>query len=131
MYTSCFANVRKMSEEQKANCVAVCRWLPKSVDMPQYLCVAPHPDILSDYKAGGSEEEYTKKYRKQLARLNPNEIGRLLDGKILLCYEKAEDFCHRHILASWLREHGWQCEEMKFHEQENPPKETLDQISLF
>lgn len=29
----------------------------------------------------------------------------------LLCYEKSDDFCHRHLLSKWLSEHGYSCSE--------------------
>lgn len=32
---------------------------------------------------------------------------------LLCCYEKPEDFCHRHILAEWFTFNGYNCEELK------------------
>ena len=32
----------------------------------------------------------------------------------LVCYEKPGDFCHRHLVADWLNEAGYQCEEYKY-----------------
>ena len=29
----------------------------------------------------------------------------------LICYEKPSDFCHRHLVAEWFRNHGHNCEE--------------------
>lgn len=29
----------------------------------------------------------------------------------LVCYEKPCDFCHRHLVADWLNEHGFKCKE--------------------
>ena len=31
----------------------------------------------------------------------------------LLCYEKPDDFCHRHLVSKWFNEHGYKCEEWK------------------
>lgn len=31
----------------------------------------------------------------------------------LLCYEKPEDFCHRHLVAEWLTKYGFLCSEYK------------------
>ena len=31
----------------------------------------------------------------------------------LICYEKSEDFCHRHLVAYWLKCNGYECEEYK------------------
>ena len=33
-------------------------------------------------------------------------VSGFTDGDVMLCYEKPSDFCHRHILAAWLTEHG-------------------------
>lgn len=29
----------------------------------------------------------------------------------LVCYERPQDFCHRHIVADWLRSNGIECNE--------------------
>ena len=55
-----------------------------------------------------SEEEntryYVEEYCKQvLAKLDPVEVYSDLKDKILLCYEKPNDFCHRHIVAAWIK----------------------------
>lgn len=54
-----------------------------------------------------SEEENNKYYiaayyNQVLKKLNPQEIYQQLDNSILLCYEKNNEFCHRHIVAAWL-----------------------------
>lgn len=41
-------------------------------------------------------------YNTVLSKLDPQEVYDELDGRILLCYEEPELFCHRHIVASWL-----------------------------
>ena len=43
-----------------------------------------------------------KYYETVLANLDPKEVYETLDGKILLCYEESEYFCHRHVVAEWL-----------------------------
>jgi hypothetical protein len=51
---------------------------------------------------------YTRKFNQHLATLNPqqvyNELAALSKGQdvVLLCHEKEEDFCHRHLVARWL-----------------------------
>lgn len=40
-------------------------------------------------------------YHQVLEHLNPYEIYSQLDNSILLCYEKNNEFCHRHIVAAW------------------------------
>lgn len=46
IYTSYFAKIRKMSPEQRAQCVSIARWTPKRVDIPGYVDVAPAKEIL-------------------------------------------------------------------------------------
>lgn len=41
-------------------------------------------------------------YNNVLSKLNPFKVYEDLDNKIILCYEKPGDFCHRYIVASWL-----------------------------
>ena len=32
----------------------------------------------------------------------------------LVCYEKPGDFCHRHLVAKWLTDNGFTCEEYTY-----------------
>lgn len=51
-------------------------------------------------------------YKNQLEErgLTPKEVRKILESVarhrdiILCCYEKPNEFCHRHILAEWLGE---------------------------
>lgn len=53
-------------------------------------------------------------YRRDvLNKLNVFEIAKRLESKVLLCYEKTQDFCHRHIVSKWFKEHGISCMELK------------------
>lgn len=113
IYTSYFAKIKKMSPEQKARCISIARFTPKGVDIPQHIYLAPSKDILFRYKQDGDKEAYTKSYLNYLGSLDASRIVKNLEGKILCCYEKPGDFCHRHILAEWLKEHGADCEELQ------------------
>ena len=59
---------------------------------------------------------YIENYYNQVLRdLNPQEIiGELGDSIVLLCYERAADFCHRHIVAEWLRFNDIEVKEINF-----------------
>ena len=55
-----------------------------------------------------SEEENTKYYveeyyKQVLSKLDPSKVHHDLEDKILLCYEDPDEFCHRHIVASWIK----------------------------
>lgn len=43
----------------------------------------------------------TEYYKQVLSKLDSQEVYDELDGSILLCYEKPENFCHRQIVAAW------------------------------
>ena len=58
-------------------------------------------------------EKYTNLYIEQtLSKLDVHELAKRLNNKVLLCYEKSSDFCHRHIIAKWFRDNGYGCEEL-------------------
>lgn len=73
-------------------------------------------DIVEPYKKGLlSETDYTIRYKKMLdsqeftIRIMLEDIKEKatalgLQDIILLCYEKPGRFCHRHILAEWIKE---------------------------
>lgn len=70
--------------------------------------VAPTPSIL--YGAQ-TEEEYTRRFKAEiLSRVNArafvDKITQISQGHdvALCCFEKPGEFCHRHIVAEWLKE---------------------------
>lgn len=44
-----------------------------------------------------------------------NYLVQNVNGKdiALICYEKSSDFCHRHLVAEWLNQNGFKCEEWR------------------
>ena len=69
--------------------------------------LCPDKQILFDYKNGNIDEiEYTSKYLDQLDRIGIREILRFIhkfgDDFVLLCWERPDKFCHRHILADYI-----------------------------
>lgn len=75
------------------------------------------------------ESEYKIEYAKILSKLNPRRVlGELweLAGRkpfAICCYEKPGEFCHRHLVADWLKKVGFSIEEFNF--------ESGKQINLF
>ena len=47
---------------------------------------------------------------KELNNLVSNVNGKDI---ALICYEKPSDFCHRHLVAEWLNQNGFKCEEWR------------------
>lgn len=86
------------------NSISIALYKPKWFKGESYLKLAPPSFLLNRYKSGEiSEEQYIEIYKGYvLSKLNPQEVYNDLDGKVLLCYERSSDFCHRHIVAEWL-----------------------------
>jgi hypothetical protein len=71
----------------------------------RYRRLAPPWELLKKYKIDGDKEYYIKTYTEQvLSRLDAkqtyNDLG---SNAVLLCWEKPEDFCHRHLVAKWFK----------------------------
>ena len=77
----------------------------------QYKDLAPSKGLLFAYhREQITKEEFIRKFKNKLNTLDKEEVYRYLtdleyyDDVYLLCYEKPNDFCHRHIVADWLNE---------------------------
>lgn len=114
LYTSYFSS-GKYKHEDGVSIARYCNFWHG----PSFVALAPSEGLLwwwkhlSHKEQAESEQYYEYLYREQtLSRLNPAEVAMILEGKTLLCYEKTGDFCHRHIVAKWLKEAGFGCEEL-------------------
>jgi hypothetical protein len=98
IYTSYFANYKK------EDAVSIAFSTPNWFKGEEYKKLAPPKKLLYDYKSGlVDEKKYREIYSKEvLNELNPSEIAKELNNKVILCYEKPEDFCHRRLVAEWL-----------------------------
>ena len=109
IYTSYFGNAKKL-HEANVEMVNIARYKPRYFNGFSLLAVAPLPFMLKDDM---TVEQYVEHYNRLV--LKPLDIERFLQtleslcgGKdiALCCYEKPGQFCHRHLLAEWLNEHG-------------------------
>lgn len=134
IYTSYFANIKKL-DKAGIKPIGIAVSPPRFFSGPTIYYVAPTRDMLSKSL---SEEAYTVRYKREiLGKLNLpeffNTIKNLSFGKdiALCCYEKSGDFCHRRLLAEYIKEKtGIEIEEFGYV----PPKETGPQpvqASLF
>ena len=80
----------------------------------KYKKLVPPWYIVKAYQENGDKEQYERDYNKLvLSNLNPHDVVKQLkvyagyNDVALVCYEKSSDFCHRHIVAKWLREAGY------------------------
>lgn len=65
-------------------------------------------DIWRSNKGKISEEENTRYYIEQyysrvLSKVDIEELLKDEKDPILLCYEESQDFCHRHVLAEYIK----------------------------
>lgn len=123
IYTTYFAKLRSLPKEITP--IAICAKSPPGYRGHSYRALAPNYGFYSVYKETGNKEYFTRCYKDGvLANLNVArvvadlyyQVGKAyLDGDIaLVCYEKSTDFCHRHLVAEWLRENKFECEEFDF-----------------
>lgn len=104
-------------DHSRMHLVKISNSVPKGF-IPDGVILAAIPDwksIVSLYKDGQiSTEEYRLRYIRQLdarkfallAQLT-EEIKKAGSKQIvLLCYEKQDNFCHRHILAEYIRQNA-------------------------
>jgi len=116
IFTSYFANYRKFDGLVPVN---ISLHPPKAYSGLSYTKIAPTESILRHYKETGDVHQYKVRYWYDvIKKLSPHEcfkdIERLSGGKdcVLLCYEKAEDFCHRHLFATWMNKNGFEIDEL-------------------
>lgn len=69
----------------------------------EYKILAPKYWFFQKYKEDHDAVFYTEQYYNLiLNKLNPQEVYDKLKDRVLLCYEKPGDFCHRRIVADWI-----------------------------
>lgn len=107
IYTSYFAKLNKIPE--KFYPIAISCTVPSGINIPRYVSLAPPYSLLSRYKKDKDTISYEVEYRETvLGHLEKEKVLKQLErmsgGKdvVLMCYEKSDSFCHRHIVASWL-----------------------------
>ena len=73
----------------------------------EYKKLAPKYWFLMKFKEDGDMSHYVYHYKKEvLDLLDPQEVyGELGSDAVLLCYEKSNQFCHRHLVSAWLNKH--------------------------
>lgn len=106
MKTTYFANAKKLSSTE--NLVSIARITPKGFPGRIALELAPPSELLWRTKKTGDTDHYTVEFKKLLDKLNPHDIvEKYGEDAIFVCYEGKEKFCHRHLVADWLREYGY------------------------
>lgn len=112
LYTSCYRNVRDLDRD-KVVLVKISNSCPKEFDdcikfektVPDWgLMVAPHKS--GEISSSVFEERYVAqldKYKENIFGVIANMVKEHKDI-FFLCWEKPNEFCHRHIFAKYLND---------------------------
>lgn len=107
IYTSYYAKARKIPEDIVR--VSIAGKAPDWYTGLEYKNIAPKIGFFLEWKKNKDNNYYIEHYNTEvLKNLNAKrvylDLERLSNGKdcVLLCYEKPNDFCHRHLVAEWL-----------------------------
>lgn len=100
MYTSYYALCGN-----HPNAVSIAGKCPIGYKGREYKILAPKYWFFKKYKEDGDSKFYIEQYYKEvLDKLDPQIVfAELGENAILLCYEKPGDFCHRRLVAEWLK----------------------------
>ena len=125
IYTSYFGN-RKLKNDPRLFLVSIALYPPKDYFGKSYRELAPHPEMLRDWKRDHCESDYIRDFDLILGELDPESVVTqlmALSGNfknlnyypdiVLLCYERPGEFCHRHLVANWLNAAGYKVEELQ------------------
>ena len=120
MKTSYFAKFSRLPKEEKSRFMPIListslpKWFLNSEEYYiEYKTLAPSRNNVFNLKNDYiSQEDFTNVYLDKLKGLDMEQIlediydleGMTDSEVIFLCYEKSDDFCHRHILREYLNE---------------------------
>ena len=122
IYTTYFAKLRVLPKNVIP--ISICAKAPSWYKGLQYKTLAPKYDFFMEWKKTHDNDMYIKCFKEQVtdnlnANLVVNDLKQMVQEKYgegkdiaLVCYEKSEDFCHRHLVAKWLKENGYDVEEL-------------------
>ena len=121
IYTSYFGKMKEFPKNFEPICIA--RWKPKWYHGKALLSLAPSDQLLRWWRAADKNALNWNKYKmifedEVLLGRNPHSIEKMIKQAagdkipVLVCFEKG-GYCHRHLIAAWLRKNGIKCEEWK------------------
>lgn len=133
LYTSYFAKLKKLPSNVIP--ISICGKAPDWYNGIQYKKLAPKYGFFTEWKKTHDNDYYIEHFNSEvLSSLDPRNVILELQTLIptenrerqqddiwesfdihiaLICYEKPSDFCHRHLVAKWLTDNGYKCEEWK------------------
>lgn len=109
-------------------CVAISARVPKGYSNRRCKKLAPPYWMVRKSKSGEiTDEEFERQFTEYvLEKLDAREIlDEIGDDAVLLCWEKAGEFCHRKLVAEWLsRELGIEVKERESHHKTSKARQT-------
>ena len=113
LYTSYFAKLKSIPDNITP--IAICGKLPDWFHGLHYKKLAPKWGFFSEWKKTRDNHFYVRCFHEQvLSTLDAQSVLKELtamantENIALLCYERPEQFCHRHLVANWFRENNIQ-----------------------
>lgn len=139
IYTSYYGKLKKMPKNIEP--ISISRWKPKGISILSYPKLRPDEELLAWWKSCSQTEEdkekYIKEFNKKLNSLDIDivrkELAKLSCGRdiVLLCYEKSDEFCHRHLVSKWFNDHDLECTEWDGEEKIIEEKNEENNESIF
>lgn len=124
IYTSYFTKLKEL-EKHNIIPISICGKAPDWYKGLQYKKLAPKYGFFMEWKKNNDNDYYVEHFQKEvldgldateairdLINMLPDRAGGYKDIA-LICYEKPSDFCHRHLVAEWLNQSGFKCEEWR------------------
>ena len=123
IYTSYFGAIRNLPKNIIP--ISICGKAPDNWKGLQYKKLAPKYKFFMEWKKTHDNDFYIRHFNDEvLSSLDPSkvveELYEMSGGKdiVLVCYEIPSDFCHRHLVAKWLSDHGYPCTEISIIQEE-------------
>lgn len=121
IYTSYFGVINRLPTDILP--ISICGKAPDWYKGAQYKALAPKYGFFQEWKKNHDNNYYIEHFKEEvLDRISVENVLRDLeriagdfDEIALICYERPEDFCHRHIVADWFVRNGINVQEYKFH----------------
>ena len=124
IYTSYFAKLKEL-ENHNIIPISICGKAPDWYKGLQYKKLAPKYGFFMEWRKNHDNDYYIEHFKTEvLDKLDAADVildfSRLIysfnigeSDICLICYEKPSDFCHRHLVAEWLNQNGFKCEEWR------------------
>ncbi len=126
IYTSYFAKLKEL-ENHNITPISICAKAPDWYKGLQYKQLAPKYGFFMEWKKNHDNNYYIEHFQSEvLDGMDAVEVvlnfSKMVHGFnvgendiALICYEKSSDFCHRHLVAEWLNQNGFKCEEWRIN----------------